>query len=1631
MAGAVRVGALVIDMAADVASLKTNLAEARQETQQAGSRMADDLSAIRKGIESAIAPLQSVTVKIGSLESQLRRAQDAALSLAKGMLLGAAAGASIDTIAHKITGVIESMASLKEYSERTGASVENLSRLNFFAKQAGSDIDAVSGSLNRLARGMTSADDETKGTGQALAFLGLSARDAAGKLKDPAELFTEIAKKLDTYRDGAGKAAIAQVLFGKSGTEMLPIMKEMAEQGDIVAKVTTDQSNAADHYTKDVAKLEAQKGALYKTVATALLPTMSDFTSVMLQASTNTNIANSAVKGLAQDKSLESWADDVAMGLAFVIDTVKLMPSLFSTATAGFGSLAALAKTTVLAMPGVSLVSEEGALEKALKDQEQAQMNYGEQIYKLLNSEVDATRKAMQAKIDARAKDAAAAKEAAKAREAADAAKKDLNYPGSNDGSAAADKEAQAYSTLISAIRTKTAENRVELAIFGQLSDSQKMTAKLDEEIAAGKIKLTAAHEAAARAALVELGVAEQAVRAQTAQREVTKYIAASTQARLESAAALQVEYALFGKSADAREIEMVALRAHADTEKELDAQREKGLPITDQILTQLAAEERARILVGQAVLGQTKALQYAAQLAEENKRFGLDYILDDQARANATLALDAKVWQERIRLAGDGTEAQRLLQEQYDQWYQNQLLKPQLAANKAMWSSIEQTAHDTFVSIFDTGKSAFNRLRDALKNGLLDLLYQLTMKQWIINIGASVGLGGAAGVAQAASGAAGGTGTGLIGAAQMASSLYKAVSGGFAGIGAGIGTGASALGGLLGSSSISAFGAGMGLSAEQAAAAMAAYSEAGMAGTASAIGYGQLAGTAAGYGAGLLGGHYLGNAIAGDYSVNHGQAVTNIASAVGAAVAGPIGAVVGGALGGLYNRAFGMGPTQVKNQGMQGTLTASSLTGLNYQDLHQDGGWFRSDKDWQTTSNFTAATVSQFTQGLSAIETASSSFAKALGVNADSIKDYSKVFDLKLTGDATKDQQIIVDFFASIGDEIANSLVPNLAAFSKSGETASATLQRLAGDFQSTDQMAQLLGKSASAVFGDVGVASTAARERLIELAGGTSVLGQQAASYAQNFLTEAQRLAPVSEALNAAMSSLGLSSIQTREQFKACIDSLDLTTEAGAKQFTAMMALAGAFAQVHPVVNDVSDILSAQAQMYEALGDKVGAATVLEKQHALALESMSPALAQATKEMWAAQAAAKAISDVKVDASTLMSGVDGALSALQKVVAREKAALQDKINTETELVNKYTALSSALHSALDGMTTPDQAVYDRMAAQAQIKTALAIARAGGSLPTADSLKTALAALGKDSTGQFATYQDYLVDFYATKNNIADLAGLTDNSLSVEQKSLDALNDQVKSLDALLAREQDSIDVLKGISANGLTLIQAVEGLHTAILSAQANPVNAATSAVSQAYQTALGRAPDAAGLAFWQQQAAAGTSVSDIVKAITASPEATIQGMYQTMLGRSADAGGLNFWLNSGASMSDIANAIMGSSEFSDHQKKLIPGFAGGGDFGGGWRIVGENGPELEATGPSRIFNASQTASLMSRLSSPSENSAAIVSELKSLREENRQLRRMMESHLYAVAKNTMKAADSLDGAVNGTRPLITQSA
>lgn len=50
-------------------------------------------------------------------------------------------------------------------------------------------------------------------------------------------------------------------------------------------------------------------------------------------------------------------------------------------------------------------------------------------------------------------------------------------------------------------------------------------------------------------------------------------------------------------------------------------------------------------------------------------------------------------------------------------------------------------------------------------------------------------------------------------------------------------------------------------------------------------------------------------------------------------------------------------------------------------------------------------------------------------------------------------------------------------------------------------------------------------------------------------------------------------------------------------------------------------------------------------------------------------------------------------------------------------------------------------------------------------------------------------------------------------------------------------------------------------------------------------------------------------------------------------------------------------------------------VPAFAGGGDHRGGARLVGENGPELELTGPARYFSAKQTKQILSKDSGNSD--------------------------------------------------------
>ncbi len=164
---------------------------------------------------------------------------------------------------------------------------------------------------------------------------------------------------------------------------------------------------------------------------------------------------------------------------------------------------------------------------------------------------------------------------------------------------------------------------------------------------------------------------------------------------------------------------------------------------------------------------------------------------------------------------------------------------------------------------------------------------------------------------------------------------------------------------------------------------------------------------------------------------------------------------------------------------------------------------------------------------------------------------------------------------FGKAADGMAAAVMPGLVAFQKVGEGAFETLTRLARDYQVVDVTLTSIGKQ----FGAVGVGSVEARERLVALSGGLDSFTDQAGFYAENFLSEAERLAPVQAAVAGELARLGLTGIKTRDQFKAVVQGLDVSTQAGAELYAALMTLAPAFAAVtqeSQALSDAKDTLS-----------------------------------------------------------------------------------------------------------------------------------------------------------------------------------------------------------------------------------------------------------------------------------------------------------------------------------------------------------------------------------------------------------------------------------------------------------------------
>lgn len=654
----------------------------------------------------------------------------------------------------------------------------------------------------------------------------------------------------------------------------------------------------------------------------------------------------------------------------------------------------------------------------------------------------------------------------------------------------------------------------------------------------------------------------------------VTDQAASWNAATASEIAALETERLALGATAEERKIHAEQMKVEAELIKLVSKAREDGkVLMPDEIaLLRMQAEQRKANIA--TLEGERSAREGARQLYEENAKFGAEMILDEQERARFLLEIDAKKWRDRIALAQEGSEAQKQLQEQYDIWYRNQSIKPQLDAQKEMWRSIDGAAHDAFVNIFNGGRNAFDRLKDTLKAGLLDLLYQMTIKKWIVSIGASVTGSVIPGMVAGSSGFTFGN---MFSAGKALFEGFNTAGGGFL---------ASLAGGLGGSSFGPGFNSEMGVNignriAEIVGPRIASSMASGVQMLASIAPYAQAAGA-------LYMANQLGKMISGGMSIGKvgGNALVNAGTLL-FGIPGAIGA-------GLLNRAFGMGDKQITGSSITGTLGTDNL----YRNVnwYQQGGWLRSDrsgtwsyglnnstavadgKSYVDSANLEAdkALLKYLTESYASLKTASADYAKALGIDASSISARTDQINVAIGKDAAETQANIQKMFSGISDSIAAGLLGALTSLSQSGETASAALARLASEVKAVDEVTKALGLT-QIIAGNNNELITF-KDRLVQMAGGLEAFSQSASFFAENFLTDAEKVKPAQDQVADVFRQFGITNVTTTEQFKQLVQGLDLSTEAGAKEYAALMKLAPAFKQVTDYTNKTAEAAQKQ---------------------------------------------------------------------------------------------------------------------------------------------------------------------------------------------------------------------------------------------------------------------------------------------------------------------------------------------------------------------------------------------------------------------------------------------------------------------
>lgn len=192
---------------------------------------------------------------------------------------GTAMVASLSALVIKTADAGEGVLKL---SKQTGITTEFVSGLKLALDKSGTSTEAFGVGMKGLSNLMVEAASGGKEAKALFKDIGVSATDSAKKLRPLEDVVLDLADRFAAMPDGAMKSALAVKVFGKAGTDLIPVLnlgrKGIEENLEASQKLglvwSKDAAEAASKFNDSLAELKGGLQGVGMQIGTALMPVL-------------------------------------------------------------------------------------------------------------------------------------------------------------------------------------------------------------------------------------------------------------------------------------------------------------------------------------------------------------------------------------------------------------------------------------------------------------------------------------------------------------------------------------------------------------------------------------------------------------------------------------------------------------------------------------------------------------------------------------------------------------------------------------------------------------------------------------------------------------------------------------------------------------------------------------------------------------------------------------------------------------------------------------------------------------------------------------------------------------------------------------------------------------------------------------------------------------------------------------------------------------------------------------------------------------------------------------------------------------------------------------------------------------